>query len=159
MIKNKHLITLICITLLLSAGEGLSREEDYIESIEIIESGIDIDRQQFPAGAYLCVTLKNNGDRAISNLNFQVKYYDEEDYLIQKAIVKNGLNEDLPPGEIRKYKMRLKGDIVSIANAQYPYERSNEVSRLDVSVISVKFSAKKQADKKKAEDVHAGYQG
>lgn len=128
-------------TPLLFAGICEARGEDYIKNIEIAESDINIDRPEMQAVAYLCVTLKNNGDRKISNLNFEIKYYDEDDNLIKRTIVKNALNKIISPGEAQKYKIRLKGSIVDIENAQYPYERSGEIDTFDINIINVRLAS------------------
>lgn len=117
-------------------------ENDYIKNIDIADSDIIMDHQQFPAAAYLRVTLKNNGDRKISNLAFEIRYYDEADYLIQKAVLKNALNEPLPEGKTGKYKIRLKGDIVDIENAQYPYDQSNKIERFELKITDAKIASR-----------------
>ncbi len=141
-IKHIYGIFFICAIFLLSCGTVEAGDKDYIKNIEEIDAEIDIDHQQFPAAAYLCVTLKNNGDRKVSNLAFKIEYYDENDYPIRKAVIKNALNRSLLPGETQKYRIRLKGDIVNIANEQYPYERSNEVEKFDTNIIDIKLAKK-----------------
>lgn len=127
--------------LMLSAGMAEAAGEDHIKNIEITESDINIERPEMQAVAYLCVTLKNNGGRKISNLNFEVRYYDENDDLIKKTIVKNALNKAIPPGESQKYKIRLKGSIVDIENAQFPYERSASIDTFDVKIIDARLAS------------------
>ncbi len=134
------LIIFICAIILLTTGLSLAAGDDYIKNVELVEATIDIDHDHFPVAAYLCVTLKNNGGQKVANLNLEIKYYDAENYVMQKAIVKNGLNEPVKQGETKKYKIRLKGDIVNIDRAQYPYERSNEVAAFTVNIINVKLA-------------------
>jgi len=140
MTKYIYRTVFICAILLLSAAAKDASGDERAKDVEIAKADIYIDYQQLPAAAYLCVTLKNNSDRKVSKLNFEVRYYDEEDYLIQKAIVKNTLNEAVPPGETGKYRIRLKGDIVNIDNEQYPYDQASRVARYDVKIIKVGFA-------------------
>lgn len=123
------------------AGMAGAAGEDYIKNIEIAESGINVERPEMQAVAYFCVTLKNNGSRKVSNLNFELKYYDEDDNLIKKTIVKNALNRAILPGEAQKYKIRLKGSIVDIENAQYPYERSADICSFEADIINVRLAS------------------
>lgn len=111
------------------------------ESVEIVDASIDIDHKQFYPVAYLCVTLKNNGDKKISNLTFEISYYDGE-YLAQKAVVKNALKEALPVEETRKYKIPLKGDFVNRENAEYPYGQHDKANEFDVKILDVKYASK-----------------
>lgn len=142
MIKHKYSIAFVCIIFLSLSGAGQALEENYIKNIDISEADIIMDYQVFPVTAYLCVALKNNGDRKISNLSFEIKYYEEGDYLLKKVMVKNALNDDIPPGEIQKYKIRLNGDVVNLNNAQYPYDQSNKVDAFDIKITDVKLSSR-----------------
>lgn len=136
--KYKYITVLACAMLLL-AGMADAKPDDYIQNIEIEESGIVFNQQEFPRAAYLGVTLKNRGDRKVSFLAFEIKYYDEETYLIKKAVIKYKLSEIMEGGETRKYKIRLKGDIINLTNAEYPYAQSNEVDSYDLNIINAKF--------------------
>jgi hypothetical protein len=138
---HKYFITLIG-TLLLLSWTAAAGGNDYLNNIEIRESGINIDHQQFPASAYLNLTLKNGGDKKISHLTFEIKYFDEDDNLIMKAVVNNSLGDALSPRETQKLKIRLKGNIVHVDNAQYPYDRSSKVDGYDIKILNVKFASK-----------------
>ena len=108
----------------------------------MVESAIKMNHQEFPAAAYLYMTLKNNGDRKVSNIALEISYYGKEDYLIMKAVVKNALNDAIPARETRKYKVRLNGDVVNARNEQYPYSRQEEVAEFDIKIRNVKFAAR-----------------
>lgn len=136
--KYKYFAVLICVMLLPLSGMA-AETDDYLNYIEIVETDIDYNQQEFPPAAYLRVTLRNGGDRKVSLLIFEVKYYDEEDYLMSRTIVQYKLDEIMAGGETRKYKIRLKGDIVHLTFAQYPYSRSNEVDSYDLNIINAKF--------------------
>ena len=112
--------------------------DEYMKNIEMTESSINIDHQEFPPVAYLCITLKNNGDRKVSNVTFEITYYGEEGYLIKKAVIKNALNDVIPAREIRKYKVRLNGNVVNTRNEQYPYSQEDAVGEFDIKITSVK---------------------
>ena len=137
----RYLIAFILAMPMLFAGMAEAAGKDYIKNIEITESDINIERPAMQAVAYLCVTLKNNGDRKISNLNFELKYYDKDDNLIKRAIVKNTLNKAIMPGESQKYKIRLKGSIIDIEHAQYPYERSADIDTFDAKIIHARLAS------------------
>lgn len=121
---------------------GSSAGEDYTKNIEIVESKISVDHKQFPAIAYLYITLKNDGNKKVSNLTFQISYYSEGGYLMKKAVVKNALNEPIPQGEERKYRIRLKGDFVNIESEQYPYSQNEEVNEFDIKILKVALTSK-----------------
>ena len=104
------------------------------------ESDIKIDHQESPPVAYLCLALKNNGDRKVYNMTFEITYYGKEGYLVMKTLVKNALNDVLPAGETRKYKVRLIGDVVNERNEQYPYSRHDEVAEFDIQIKNIKFA-------------------
>ena len=140
MIKDRRYVILACLVFLLFLGVKTAAGEDYVKNIETGEADIMFGRTELPPVAYLCVEFKNNGDKGISNLDFEISYYDKDGYPIKKAVVKNALTEEIPKKESRRYKIRLKGNIVNIDNAQYPYAQQNEVSEFDIKVISVKFS-------------------
>lgn len=143
--KNKHcIIGIYIIFLLCSAAKIVMADtgKEYIENIEIVESSITFDYDAHPVNAYLCMELKNNGDKNVSNLTFEVSYYDEGGYLIKKAVLKNALTEALPQGEDQKCKIRLKGDIVNIEHEQYPYSRSSNVHEFKVKITDVKLARK-----------------
>lgn len=116
--------------------------EEYIKNIEIGEADIKIDQSELPAVAYLYIELKNNGDKNISNLTFEISYYDAEGYLIEKSVVKNALTKTISKGEVRKYKIRLNGDVVNIEHEQYPYSQHDKVNDFDIKIKSVKLASK-----------------
>ena len=116
--------------------------KDGIENIEIIESSINFSQNDSPRAAYLYLDLKNNGDKKVANLNLEVTYYDADGYLIKRSVLKNKLTEEIPPGEIRKYKIRLRGDVVNVKHEEYPYSQQDKVGEFDVMVASVKFARK-----------------
>jgi len=92
--------------------------------------------------AYLYIELKNNGDRNVANLAFEIKYYDKMDCLIKRAVIKNALNDSLPKNETKKYNIRLRGDYVNLSYENYPYSRQDEVSDFDVKIIGIKLASK-----------------
>jgi hypothetical protein len=141
---NKLVYHIILIGFIFLAAPGIlkAEERDYIKNIEIMEDSIDIDHHQLPYVAYLCVTLKNNGDKKISNLTFEICYYGKEDCLVQKAVIKNALNEAIPKGEVRKYRIPLSGDFVNIEHEQYPYSQSDKVNEYDIKIKNIKFASR-----------------
>ena len=142
MAKNRYYLIAICLILSFCLSAKTAAGEEYAKNIEILESRISIDYSALPSIAYLCIELKNNGDKNIANLNFEMRYNDADGYLIEKAVLKNALTETIPPGETRKYKIRLKGDIVNIEHEQYPYAHSNKVNDFHVTIKDVKFARK-----------------
>jgi hypothetical protein len=142
MIKNKYYIIFLCSMLLLCVSAEKAMGEEYIKNIDIGESDIKIDQTEFPPVAYLYLELKNNCDKKISNLTFEISYYDTEGYLIKKATVKNALTEAIPKGETRKYKIRLNGDVMNIEHEQYPYSQRDEVNEFDIKIKSVQFTSR-----------------
>jgi hypothetical protein len=116
--------------------------EDYIKGIDIVEADINLDQSEFPTAAYLCLELKNNTDKNISELTFGINYYEAEGYMIKKVTVKNKLIEILPKGESRRYKIRLKGDVVNMENEEYPFSKQNKVSEFDIKITGIKFASK-----------------
>ena len=140
--KFKCHIVFICFILLLFPRTVKAEGDDSIKNIEIIDDNINIDNHQFPSVAYLYITLRNNGDKKISNVTFEIRYYEEGGYLIQKAVLKNALNEAIPKAEVRKYKIRLKGDIVNTDNEQYPYSQHNEVDEYDIKIINARLASR-----------------
>ena len=142
MIKNKYPVIFICIMLLLCSSEGGVAAEKYTDNVEVGEVDIKMDRSEHPPIACLIAEFKNNGGKKISNLSFEIKYYAKDGYLIKKIVIKNALNEDIPQGETRKYKIRLKRDFFDEKNMQYPYSRSDEVTEFDLKITNVKFASK-----------------
>lgn len=116
--------------------------EDYIKNIEAGETNIKIDQAELPRIAYLYIELKNNGPRRIANLTFEVSYYDHEGYLIEKSVVKNALTEAIPKGQTRKYKIRLKGDVINTEHEEYPYSQLGKVNEFDIKITNVKTDSK-----------------
>lgn len=114
-------------------------EED-VRNIEIIESAINFSHSEVPHAAYLLMELKNNGDKSIANLNFRITYYDAKGYTIKKVVLKNKLTEAIPPGESRKYKIRLNYNVFNERNAEYPYSQRADVDDFDIEILHVKFS-------------------
>lgn len=135
-------IAVMCAAVLALSGMSNAAPDDYIKKIDIVETEIDIDNTHFPFIAYLFATLKNNSDKKVSNITFQVSYYDKDGCLIKKAVVKNALNDPLPVAETRKYRIKLKGDVVNIEQEQYPFSQSDRVSDYNVKILSVKLAAK-----------------
>ena len=127
---------LLCLSAKRAAGE------EYIKNIDVGEANIKIDQSELPPTAYLYVELKNNGDRNVANLTFEISYYDPEGYLIEKAVVKNALTEIMPKREARKYKIRLSGDVINIEHEQYPYSQQSKVNDFDIKIINIKFTSK-----------------
>ena len=140
--KNKYLIVFVCLIVLLCLTAERTMAEEYIKNIEIGESDIKIDQKEFPPAAYLYIELKNNGEKKISNLTFEISYYDMEGYFIEKSAVKNALTEPIPKGEARKYKICLKGDIVNTEHEQYPYSQHDKVNEFDIKITKVKLSSR-----------------
>jgi hypothetical protein len=139
MFRHKYHIIVICSIFLLSLGVLKAEGDEYVKNIEMTEADINMNHQEFPAGAYLYVTLKNNGDRKVSNVTFEISYYGKEGYLIKKSRIKNALNDAIPAREMRKYKVRLNGNVVNARNEQYPYSQQDEVAEFDVKIVSVKL--------------------
>ena len=139
--QNKYHKIFICSIFLFFLGVMKAEGDEYIKNIEIAEANISVNHQEFPAVAYLYIKLKNNGDRKVSNVTFEIIYYGEEGYLIKKAIIKNALNDAIPPHEIRKYRVRLNGDVVNARNEQYPYSQEDEVGEFDLKITNVKFAS------------------
>ena len=133
---------------MLCAGWKNAADEEYVKNIEIGDASIDFNLHEFPVIAYLRAEFKNNGDKKISNLTLEIKYYDDESFLLEKAVIKDALTEAVPKGEAIpkgekvKYKIRLKGDIVNIEHEQYPYSQQEKVSRFEIKIISVRFASK-----------------
>ena len=142
MVKNKYPIIFVCVIFLLCLGSKRAMGEDYVKNIERGEASIDFNQNEFPHAAYLHIEFKNNGDKKIANLTFEISYYDEEGILIEKVVVKDALTETMPKGEKKKYRIRLKGDIVNIEHEQYPYSQQERVKGFDIKIISVKFASK-----------------
>ena len=116
--------------------------EEYIKNIETGDADIKIDQSEFPPVACLYMELKNNGDKKISNLTFEISYYDSEGYLIEKAVIKNALTKAMPKKEALKYKIRLNGDVMNIEHEQYPYSQLDKVKEFDIKITGVKFASK-----------------
>lgn len=142
MVKNKYPVIFICLTLLLCMGAKRAVAEKYINNVEVGEADIKLNRSEHPPVAYLIIDFKNNGDKKISNLNFEISYYAKEGYLIDKALIKNALTEGIPRGETRKYKIPLKNDYFNTRNEQYPYSRHEEVSEFDLKITAVKLTSR-----------------
>lgn len=133
------MLSALCLTTQIAiADEG----KDYIGNVEIAQADINFDYNMHPVVAYLCTELKNNGSKNIANLTFEINYYDEDGYPIKKAVLKNALTEPIPQGEARKYKIRLKGDIVNIEREQYPFSMASSVDDFKVKIIDVKLARK-----------------
>ncbi|MDD5135906.1 MAG: hypothetical protein PHX20_02410 [Candidatus Omnitrophica bacterium] len=133
---------LICFILLSCFSPKAVTAEEGAKDLEIVESAVDFNRNEFPYGAYLCMELKNKSDRDIANANFEIVYYDTDDYLMKRTVLKNKLPEPIPRGETRRFKMHLKGRVMNERNEEYPYSQSDEVGEFDVKVLSVKFGRK-----------------
>ena len=58
--------------------------------------------------------------------------------MMKKAVIKNALNDAIPAHEIRKYKIRLNGDVVNARNEQYPYSQEERVGEFDLEIANVK---------------------
>lgn len=142
MIRHKYRVILICSIFLLFPGTIKAKGDDYIKNIEMTDSAIKIDRQDFPHIAYLYITLKNNGDKKVSNVSFEIGYYGEGGYLIKRVTVKDALNDIIPGGETRKYKVRLNGDVVNVRNEQYPYSQGDVVAEFNIKITNVKFASR-----------------
>lgn len=140
--KHKYHIIFICLIFLFFPGTLKAGGDEYIQNIEITETAIDIDHQAFPPVAYLYVTLKNNGDRKISNATLGINYYGKGSYLIKKTVIKNALNNTMLAKETRKYKVRLNGNVFNARNEQYPYSQAGEVDEFEVKIINVKFGSR-----------------
>lgn len=132
----------LCLTALLCLNAKQVMAEEYIKNIEIGESNIKMDQSELPQSAYLYVELKNNGDKNISNLNFEISYYDRDGYLIEKHAVKNALTGPLPKKETQKYRIHLNGNVINEKNAQYPYSQHDKVNEFDIKITGVKLGSK-----------------
>ena len=141
---HKYSIILICSILLSCAGENTVMAGESVKDVDIIETAINFSQTEFPHVAYLYMALKNNGDKNIANLNFEISYYDADGYVIKKVVLKNKLTETIPSGETRKYKIRLKGDVFNERSEEYPYSQGNEVDDFSVKILTVKFAQKRE---------------
>ncbi|MDD5496644.1 MAG: hypothetical protein PHP46_06055 [Candidatus Omnitrophica bacterium] len=144
MMKYKYLMILMCLMLLAAPSMAKSEADEYIKNIEMVDSKIEMDLGHFPKTAYLYIKLKNNGDRGVSNARLEVSYYGDGDYLIKKVIIKKALNEPLPEGGERGYRIPLRGDVFNVRNEQYPYSYQEGVSEFDVKILNVSLSARKR---------------
>jgi len=138
----KYPAIFICSILLLFLSATKAVGEDYIKNIEVGESSIKFVENEFNPPAYLYLELKNNGDKNVANLTFEISYYDAEGYLLQKAVVKNALTDSLPKKETRKYRIRLNGDVINIEHEQYPYSQHDKVGDFDIKILKIKFGRK-----------------
>ncbi|MFA5143520.1 MAG: hypothetical protein WC522_05080 [Candidatus Omnitrophota bacterium] len=127
---------------LFSSSAGGAEDKDYINNVVITNETIDIERSKTPILAYLYITVNNNGGRKIANLALEMSYYGEGGYLIKKVIVKDALNDPVPPGQARRYKVCLRDNFVNEKNEQYPYSRIGEVVEFDLKVAAVKLASK-----------------
>jgi hypothetical protein len=128
--------------LLLCSGTKKAAAVEYTDNVEVGEADIRVDRNERPPIFYLIMEFKNNGDKKVSNLNFEISYYAKEGYLIKKVLMKNALTEEIPQRESRKYKIRLRNDFFDDKNEQYPYSRKNEVAEFDIKITNVKLASK-----------------
>jgi hypothetical protein len=142
MAKNRYPALFIFLIFLSYFGGKAAIAEDGVKNVEIIEAAINFSQNEFPHVAYLRMELKNNGDKNVANLNFKITYYDEKGYVIKKVVLKNKLTDAIPPGEARKYKIRLNCDVFNERNEEYPYSERYEVDDFDVKILSVKFARK-----------------
>lgn len=137
-----HLVSVVFLIFLSCFTGKAAVADEYVKNIEIIEPSISYTQYELPRIAYLCMELKNKGDKKIANLDLEVSYYDTEGYPMKKVILKNKLTEVIPSGEARKYKIRLNGDVFNDRNEEYPFSRSAEVGEFDVKVLNVKLARK-----------------
>ena len=142
MVKNKYYVICALSLLLFCLSAPMATAETYIKNIETGEAKINIDPNEFPPAAYLYVIFKNNGDKNISNLTFEISYYDREGFLIKKAVVKNALNESIPKGGSVKQRIRLNCNAFNARNEQYPYSQRDKVSEFDIKILSAQSSRK-----------------
>ncbi len=87
--------------------------------------------------AYLYIGLRNDGNEKINNLNLEISYYTNEEFLIEKDVVKNALNESIPPGEERKYKISLGYD-GTFSDVHYPFDQDSSLHHYKVKITDVK---------------------
>jgi len=137
-IRHKCCAIFIAAALLLSSGTAVAENDKY-KDVEIVDSSLSKDGRHFTREAFLHIDVKNNGDKLIENLAFKIRYYGDENYLIQKSIINNALNDSIPPGDTRSYKIPLRGDFVSRERDQYPYSKDDKVCRFDVEVAGIKY--------------------
>lgn len=116
--------------------------EDGVKDLEIIEGAINFSQNELRRNAYLYMELKNNGDKKIANADFVISYCDTKGYSIKKVVLKNRLNEAIPPGETRKYKIRLNYDVFNDRNEEYPYSQRSEIGDVDIKILKVRFAGK-----------------
>ena len=139
-IKSRCLMVIVfCVLFSFFVEKGEPAGES-VKDVEVMDSTIVFSQNKFPHVANLCIELKNNGDKNIANLDLEVSYYDKDDYLLKKVVLKNKLTESIPSGEARRYKIALNGDVFNERNEEYPYLRSSDVGEFDVKVLNVKFS-------------------
>lgn len=131
----------IAVYMIISPGKAVSAGE-YAKDIEVIEAAVNFSQNEFPRIAYLTMELKNNGDKNIANLDIEISYYDAGGELIKKVSLKNRLTENIPSGEARKCRIRLKGNVFNERYEEYPYSRHGEVERFDVKISNVKLGGR-----------------
>jgi len=140
MAKNCYPVLFILLMFLACFGGKTAMADEGMKDIEIIEAAINFSQNEFPHVAYLRMELKNNSGRNVVNLNFKISYYDVNGYVIKKVVLKNKLTEAIPPGEARKYRIRLNCDVFNERNEEYPYSQRYEVDDFDVKILNVKFA-------------------
>ena len=135
---NKILI-LFLLTMFLSFAFGRSAiAEDYLKKIEILEADISVDHNELPYIAYLSAKIANNGEKQVSNITIELKYYNKEDLVIHKRIIKNALKEPILPGGTKEYYIRLRRDYINKENEQFPYSSQEKLGDFDVKIISAR---------------------
>lgn len=139
---RKYLIIFAFLALTLFPGVNVAAVEEGVKDVEVTDASIKFAQNEPFHSAYLYMELKNNGDKDIDNLNFQINYYDAEECLIKKVVMKNKLTDILPAKGTKKYKVRLRGDVFNERNEEYPYSQKGDVDDFDVKILDVKFSKK-----------------
>ena len=134
---------LIFLISLSSSGERQLMAKEDAENIEIINTSINCNQSEFPRSTYIYLEFKNNNDKDVANINFQIAYYDVDDCLIKKIILKNKFNDVIPSGKVRKYKIRLNCDVFNEKNEEFPYLRRDEVNSFEVKILNVRFAKKR----------------
>jgi len=136
---NKVLAIFFLLAFLLHPDTAMAIEDEYIKNIEITEADINVDHFKLPYVAYLAMTITNNGDRKISNMAVEIKYFKYGDLLMHKSVIRDVLKEPISPGGTKKYNIRLNGDFANTKNEQYPYSSPDKVTDFDIKIITVKY--------------------
>lgn len=141
-VMNARIAAAACLFISLIVASQAIAAKDNLKDVEIVESDIRFEKNEFPRLAYLYADIKNGASTGVANLTLEISYFDEEGFPINKAVIKNALYEPIGPGQTKKYKIKLKGRGFNDNSDQYPYSYKYSVGSFDVKVLSVQPSRK-----------------